>query len=164
MNILAGVFAGGVIAAGIGVSGATAATTLPESVQAALTRSLEDEYHAAAFYDAVITAYGPVRPFVNIIAAEQQHADAIINLMAVYGMAVPENTMLGSEAVAAAVPGSLAEACSIGVEAELENRSLYDGELIPAVSAYPDIVNIMEALRDASENNHLPAFVRCAGR
>jgi len=165
MKIPTTILAGIALAAGMGsVSAAMAAPALPDDVQAALTRALEDEYHAEAFYTAVIDAYGPVRPFVNIVAAEQQHARAVAALMEAYGMAVPENGMLGSAEIAAAVPGSLAEACQIGVDAELENRSLYDGQLIPVSSAYPDIVNVMQALRDASENNHLPAFARCADR
>ncbi|MAM11944.1 MAG: hypothetical protein CML23_16105 [Rhizobiaceae bacterium] len=165
MKIPTTILAGIALAAGMGsVSAAMAAPALPDDVQAALTRALEDEYHAEAFYTAVIDAYGPVLPFVNIVAAEQQHARAVAALMEAYGMAVPENGMLGSAEIAAAVPGSLAEACQIGVDAELENRSLYDGQLIPVSSAYPDIVNVMQALRDASENNHLPAFARCADR
>ncbi|MBB4121699.1 ferritin-like domain-containing protein [Martelella radicis] len=163
MGIPTTVLAGIALAAGIG-SAAMAAPALPEAAQEALTRALEDEYHAEAFYAAVIDAYGPVRPFVNIVAAERQHAGAVTALMDAYGIVVPENAMLGSSEIAAAVPASLAEACQVGVEAEIENRTLYDAQLIPAVSAYPDIVNVMEALRDASENNHLPAFTRCAGR
>jgi AcrR family transcriptional regulator len=49
-------------------------------------------------------------------------------------------------------------------EAEIANRDLYDRQLLPAVAAYSDITLVMQRLRDASENNHLPAFQRCVSR
>jgi hypothetical protein len=33
-----------------------------------------------------------------------------------------------------------------------------------AATAYPDITQVMQRLRDASEENHLPAFERCAAK
>jgi hypothetical protein len=68
-------------------------------------------------------------------------------------------------AVAApAAPETLVDACKIGVEAEIANRDLYDGNLLPAGAAYPDITLVMQRLRDASEENHLPAFERCVAK
>lgn len=144
------------------ITAASAADPLPQAVQEALTSALMDEYHAEAFYDAVLDRFGQVRPFVNIIRAEQNHASAIITLMRTYGMAVPENTLLGSAEVAAAVPATLGAACAVGVQAEMDNAGLYDGKLLPAVVGYADITFALENLRDASQNMHLPAFQRCA--
>ena len=141
---------------------ANAASTLPQSVQDALTAALMDEYHAEAFYAAVMDKFGTVRPFANIIRAEQQHASYVIDLMKTYGMTVPANTQLGSAEIAAVVPASIGEACSVGVEAEIANKDLYDGQLLPVVSGYADITQVLIALRDASQNMHLPAFERCA--
>jgi hypothetical protein len=52
----------------------------------------------------------------------------------------------------------------MAVNAEIANRDLYGRTLLPAVISYPDITAVMTRLRDASEQNHLPAFRRCGGR
>jgi hypothetical protein len=145
-----------------GVTAAAAADALPQPVEDALTAALMDEYHAEAFYSAVLDRFGQVRPFANIIRAEQNHARIIATLMTTYGMTVPENPLLDSPDIAAAVPATLGAACSVGVEAESENAALYDDMLLPAVAGYADITAALEHLRDASQNMHLPAFQRCA--
>ena len=159
---LAALIAVGLVGAPMLAMPAAAASTLPQPVQEALLAALADEYHAEAFYAAVIDKYGAVRPFANIIRAEQTHAAWIADLMNTYGVPVPANTMLGSDEIAAAVPATLAGACSVGVTAEIDNAALYDERLLPAVTAYPDITAALERLRDASQNMHLPAFQRCA--
>lgn len=156
------------VAAGLAVSPimtaipASAESTLPQTVQDALTAALMDEYHAEAFYDAVIDKFGPTRPFSNIIRSEQTHAAAIASLMRTYGMNVPANTQLGSAEIAAAVPATLGAACTVGVQAEIANAALYDDELLARVITYSDIAGTLQNLRNASKNNHLPAFERCA--
>ncbi|WP_205747892.1 DUF2202 domain-containing protein [Devosia sp. FKR38] len=140
----------------------SAGEALPQTVQAALTSALMDEYHAEAFYSAVLERFGQVRPFANIIGSEQYHASKVAALMTAYGMDVPANTQLGSAEIAAAVPATLGAACAIGVQAEIANAALYDDNLLPAVSGFNDITVVLEYLRDASQNNHLPAFQRCA--
>ncbi|WP_176083214.1 DUF2202 domain-containing protein [Martelella sp. HB161492] len=140
------------------------AETLTPAAADALNRALADEYHAEAFYAAVIDAYGPVRPFTNIIEAERTHSAEVSALMEAYGIPVPANEQLGAEEIVSAVPASLAAACAIGVQAEIDNAALYDNELLPAVASYPDITTVLTALRDASETKHLPAFSRCAQR
>jgi rubrerythrin len=61
-----------------------------------------------------------------------------------------------------AAPATLAEACSMAVDAEIENIALYD-RLLPAI---PDDVvrQVLQNLQDASRDNHLPAFRRCLER
>ena len=144
------------------VVGADAASTLPQSAQDALTTALQDEYNAQAFYAAVMDRFGATRPFSNIIRAEQMHESWVIALMKTYGMPVPANTALGSAEVAASVPATIGAACAIGVQAEIANAGLYDDHLLPAVTAYPDITEVFERLSAASQNQHLPAFQRCA--
>jgi hypothetical protein len=138
--------------------------TLTPEAEAALGSALQDERHAEAFYAAVIKEFGQTRPFSNIIDAERQHELMLIGLYETYGVAVPENGYANGTLKAPAVPKTLVEACSIGVEAEIANRELYDRQLLPAVAAYSDITLVMQRLRDASENNHLPAFQRCVSR
>ena len=106
------------IAAGIAVTPvasintASAADALPQAVQDALTSALMDEYHAEAFCAAVLDRFGQVLPFANVIRAEQNHARIIATLMTTYGMAVPDNTLLDSAEIAAAVPTTFGAACT----------------------------------------------------
>jgi len=44
----------------------------------ALTEALEDEYRARATYRKVIECFGPMRPFVNIVEAENRHVAALL--------------------------------------------------------------------------------------
>ena len=152
------------IATGLLASPASAESNVPQPVEDALITALQDEYHAEAFYDAVMERFGPVRPFSNIIRAEQMHQSALIDIMQHYGVAIPANTELKSAEIRAAVPATLGEACSIGIQAEIDNAGLYQDKLLPAVTAYPDITTIFKALSDASQQKHLPAFQRCAPR
>lgn len=145
-----------------GIASPSLAATLSEPAQSALLAALDDEYRAEAFYAAVIDKFGAVRPFSNIINAERRHSDMVGDLMAEYGVEQPENKYLGAPETVASVPATLAEACQMGVEAEILNRDLYDKELMPATADYPDIVVVMQRLRDASETKHLPAFRRCS--
>ena len=154
--------AGLVAAPVLGTSAASAASTLPQPVQDALTAALQDEYNAQAFYAAVMDKFGTTRPFSNIILAEQMHESWVIDLMKTYGMSVPDNTAFGSAEVAASVPATIGDACAVGVQAEIDNAALYDNRLLPAVTAYPDITAVFEQLSAASQNQHLPAFQRCA--
>ena len=39
--------------------------------------AINDEYHARAFYNAVIDKFGEIRPFSNIVQAETRHAETI---------------------------------------------------------------------------------------
>lgn len=140
-----------------------AAETPPAlTLEQSLTAALEDEYHAEAFYAAVIDRFGAVRPFSNIIRSEQMHQAMIVDLLNSHGFEAPANEQLGSAAIAAAVPASLGEACVIGVKAEIDNRDLYADKLLPAVAAYPDVTTVFERLSAASDQKHLPAFQRCA--
>ena len=146
----------------LSATAANAADPLPQPVQDALIAALQDEYHAEAFYDAVMDKFGSTRPFSNIIRAEQNHQAWLIGLMKAYGMDVPANTALGSAEIAAAVPATFGGACALGVQAEIDNAGLYNDALLPAVGAYPDITATFERLSAASTNMHLPAFQRCA--
>lgn len=136
---------------------------VPPPVEAALQAALEDEFHAEAVYAATIAKFGNVTPFTNIIRAERQHSSRLIAVMRSHGLSAPENPYTNGGKAVGPLPATLAEVCAIGVEAEIANAGLYDEKLLPAVTAYPDIVQAFTALRDASRQSHLPAFERCAG-
>jgi rubrerythrin len=123
-----------------------------------LCDALEDERKAEATYGAVIDKFGPVRPFTNIIDAERRHSLAIERQMQRLGLTIPPNNWEGK----ASAPASLASACDMAIQAEIENIALYD-RLIPGIDE-PMVRQVLQNLQDASRDNHLPAFRRCAAR
>ena len=152
----------GLAAGGLGSGMAEAGPTpLPAEVVEAMNEALADERKAHATYEAILDRFGDVRPFVNIVQAEQRHIDMLLPLYARYDVAPPTDETIVPEAVQTE---DMLGLCRIGVQAEIDNVRLYDEHLLPAVADYPDISAVMQRLRDASENNHLPAFQRCVDR
>lgn len=143
-------------AVGVGQSAAEAAASNP--VQSALLAALDDEYKAEATYQAVLDKHGDVRPFSNIIRAEQRHQEMVKAEMDRRGWTYGPNPYIGK----IKVPATLLEACQTGVEAEIENIALYD-RLLPQIddAAARDV---LIRLQSASRENHLPAFKRCVER
>ncbi len=129
---------------------------LSESEVEALLMALEDEYKAWSVYEQVIVDFGAVRPFTSIQRAEENHIAALVTLFDGYGLEVPANEWRGN------VPtfDTLAEACEAGVQAEIDNAALYD-QLFSMVEN-PDLIRVFTALQRASQDQHLPAFERCA--
>ena len=129
---------------------------LSESEVEALLMALEDEYKAWSVYEQVIADFGAVRPFTSIQKAEENHIAALVTLLDGYGLDVPANEWLGN------VPtfDTLTEACEAGLQAETDNAGLYD-QLFSMVDN-PDLVRVFTALQRASQDQHLPAFERCA--
>ena len=123
-----------------------------------LLDALEDERKAEATYAAVIEKFGPVRPFSNIIEAEQRHAAALERQLARLGIDVPPDPWTGK----VAAPASIAQACESAVQGEVENIALYD-RLIPMIED-PAARQVMENLQAASRERHLPAFRQCLER
>lgn len=124
----------------------------------AMTEALDDEYKARATYAAIIDRFGPVRPFTNIIRAEERHASALERLFVKYNQPVPADRWAGQ----VQAPDSLEEACAAGVAAEIENRAMYDRLML--MTRRSDILQVFGNLRRASQDNHLPAFQRALER
>lgn len=129
---------------------------LPQDIVDLMIAGWMDEQHAYAVYGGVIDQLGAVRPFVNIQRSEAQHIAAWELLLDRHGIAIPETPQFELPQVAA-----VSEACSVGAEAEVANFDLYD-TMMAAFAPYPDLLNVAQTLRDASEFNHLPAFENCA--
>lgn len=129
---------------------------LSETEIAAMTDGWMDEQHAYAVYSAVIEQFGEVTPFVNIQRAEAQHIAAWEFLFDRYGVDVPAVPEFEVPTFA-----FLGDACQAAAEAEVANLGLYD-TMLTTLQDYPDMVQVVTALRNASEFNHLPAFQRCA--
>lgn len=121
----------------------------------ALRIALFDEYKAYETYSAVVTAFGQIAPFGNIVAAEQNHIDAMLSLCNTYNITPPSNSWAGNVNIAS----TLAENCEIGVASEIDNIKMYDHLL--SYVAELDVRDIFYRVQAASFNNHLPAFRQC---
>ncbi|QZA32447.1 DUF2202 domain-containing protein [Hydrogenibacillus sp. N12] len=118
-----------------------------------LTYAIQDEYGAYAEYEWIIETYGPVKPYTNILQAEQTHIDLLLPLLEKYGVPIPNRAEASAHITN---PASLLEAARAGVQAEIDNIAMYDTFLsqndLPA-----DVRNAFEKLRTAS-THHLRAF------
>ena len=123
-----------------------------------LNEALMDEYKARDTYAKIIDTFGPVRPFINIVEAEQRHIELLLPLYDKYAIPLP----VEPDPKRMSVPESLLDACQMGVEEELANVAMYD-RLIAATDL-PDLIEVLQRLQAASRDHHLPAFQRCAER
>jgi hypothetical protein len=114
--------------------------------------SPDGEHAAAASYQAVIDAFGPVEPYVTIKEGEERHIDALIRQLERLGYEAPENPYLG-EIEAPADLQTAAEAWAFG---EIANVEMYDDLLEIAGDA--NIERVLTNLRRASLESHLPLF------
>jgi hypothetical protein len=136
-------------------SGQTAADiTIPDALQ----QALYDEYLARDTYQAIIAKFGAVRPFANIVRAEEVHIAALKPLFVSYGIPAPEDPYAST----IEAPATLQESCVIGYEAEVANVAMYD-RLLASVQD-PAVTAVFTDLRNASERAHMPAFQRCSER
>lgn len=124
----------------------------------ALEEALDDEYKAQATYSAVIDKFGPIRPFVNIVEAEERHAHALLKQFERLGVESPPDAWAGQ----IKPPETIEAACKAAIAAEIENGEMYDRLL--AVVRDETVRKVLRNLRDASQNRHLPAFERCLRR
>jgi hypothetical protein len=131
---------------------------LSEKTKAMVLEALNDEYKARAFYQLVISTFGPVQPFINIVQAEDTHARALEAVCARYAIPLPADDW-GKKLQR---PSSVLEACRAGVEGEHENIAMYDRLL--RETEEPDIRALFQRLQARSRDAHLPAFERCVAR
>jgi hypothetical protein len=122
-----------------------------------LTYAIEDEYLAYERYQKDIELFGAIRPFTNIVRAENAHITLLGPLFKAYSVLVPEN--LAAQHLT--VPQSLAEALKAGVEGERLNMRMYDLFLRQEIPG--DVRMAFALLRNAAEN-HLRAFERALSR
>ena len=126
-----------------------------DGTAAALREALDDEYHARATYRRVIETFGEVRPFANVVEAEERHIGALLALFERYGLDAPPDRWRGC----VPAPSSIRDACGAAIEAEIQNVAMYDRLL--AMVDDPHARAIMQRLQEASRERHLPAFRRC---
>ncbi len=117
-----------------------------------LNYAIQDEYLARAEYQAIITEFGEVMPFVRIIQAEENHIALLLGLFETYGFVVPEDNSADN----VVIPESITSALATGVEAEEANIAMY--QLFLAQEDLPeDVKAAFEYLMQASQH-HLKAF------
>jgi hypothetical protein len=122
------------------------------TVEEMLQYAIGDEYLALAEYQAIITTYGSVKPFSNIVNAEQTHINLLLPLFETYGFVVSENTAADS----VIIPESITASIATGIEAETANIAMYN--LFLGREDLPeDVKAVFTLLRDAS-TKHLAAF------
>jgi hypothetical protein len=134
---------------------ADSSDSLSAKEKAAMDAAIDDEYKARATYKQVIDDFGSVKPFTNILAAEETHIDSLEALYDKYGLQVPQDRWAGN----ASSYSTLQDACAAGVAAEIANAAMYD-DLLEDVDN-KDIIQVFQNLQSASRNNHLPAFQKC---
>lgn len=125
-----------------------------EVLVAALTEALQDEYKARATYAKVIEAFGPVRPFINIVEAESRHARALERQFERLEVPLPADEWAGQ----VEAPDSLDDAYKDAIASEIDNAAMYERllEVVDDAAVYA----VLLRLQDASQNRHLPAFQR----
>lgn len=125
------------------------------SLEQMLSYAIQDEYLARAEYEAIIARHGNVRPFSNIIRAEEQHIRWLLDVYAAHGLQPPADPSAG----VIVMPENLKSALETGVQAEIDNIAMYRAFLGDAAAAPlpADVQVVFEQLQAASEN-HLRAF------
>lgn len=136
----------------------TGGNIMQKQLEAKLNRALMDEYHARNTYRKIIDTFGSVRPFSNIVEAEQAHINFLLPLYEKYSIPVPAEPPPPD----IMPPASMKVACRIAVQAEEENISLYDDLLEGTEES--DVIEVFRQLQAASRDHHLPAFRRCLER
>lgn len=132
--------------------GAGAAKTNSDpTLQEMLTYALQDEYLAYTEYLRIIGKHGSIRPFSNIVQAEESHIGLLLPLFENYGYAVPADN--SSEYIV--VPQDIKTALETGVQAEIDNIAMYESFLEKDIPL--DVREVFQRLKSASEN-HLRAF------
>ena len=121
-----------------------------------LTEAINEEYKARATYQSVIESLGSVVPFSNIVVSENAHVEAWKALFVSNNLSVPADTYAGN----VTAPATLTTACQAGVAAETEDVALYDR--LMTQTSDPAALIVMAQQRQVSQENHLPAFQRCA--
>ncbi len=131
---------------------------LDDNTKAMVLEALIDEYKARASYRLVLNTFGEIRPFSNIVKAEETHARALELLCRHFGIPLPKDDWEGK----LEPPSSVLEACRAGIQGEHDNIAMYDRFL--RQTKVPEVLTLFQRLQAASRQHHLPAFERCAAR
>lgn len=115
-----------------------------------------DEFKARDTCRRIIDAYGPVKPFANLVEAEQHHSDRLRPPFRRDGIAVPEFP----DPARISMPGSPPETCQAAVRTEIDNAAMYDRLLVE--TALGKVRTVFLRPQVASRDHHRSVFWRCA--
>jgi hypothetical protein len=121
------------------------------TLQAMLDYAIQDEYLAKAEYELIMDKYGEMRPFSNIIKAEERHIEWVVELFSTYGFSPAAD----QSAEYVILPPTLKDAFATGVQAEIDNIAMYEKFLKEDLPE--DVRDVFERLKAGSEN-HLRSF------
>jgi hypothetical protein len=114
--------------------------------------ALYDEYAARAFYARVIEAFGPRKPFVNILRAEERHIAELSAQCERLGIPRPLDPFPMETRIA---PTWLVN-CERALVGEIAKIRLYQNLLSQV--ADPEVIGVFQNLQAASQQDHLPDF------
>lgn len=150
------------VAAEAGTGPTVVATPEPYSylTREMLVKAIDGEYYASALYHRVLVRFGQVAPFDEAAQAEEQHAAAVGELFLARGWRVPPNPYGSHQFPTFA---KLAQACSFAADTERRIESTY--LVLDATRRLPaDAEHVFGDMIDVTANEHIPAFLDCAGR
>lgn len=127
-----------------------------------LEYAIQDEFLARAEYLAIMNRFGEIRPFSNIVKAEETHIAWLTEAYRDRDLAAPAD----KAASYVSVPATTREALQAGIQAEIENIAMYDSFLSSELLSRPENAtprSLFARLRDASQN-HLSAFRQALSR
>jgi len=132
-----------------GASGASQEKQL--TLEKMITYAIQDEFLARAEYEHIINKYGDVKPFANIIKAEESHIAMLKPLFGKYNFSVPVDNAKDH----LITPTDIKESLKTGVQAEIDNIAMYERFLKEPLN--DDVKAVFTELLNASKN-HLEAF------
>lgn len=122
------------------------------TTQDMLKYTIEDEYLAQTIYNYIISEFGNIRPFSNIINSEANHIELLKPLLEKYA-SIPTNNakdiIIKFE--------TIQEAYEAGIRAEIDNIKMYETFLSKEL---PDDVKVVFTELLNASKNHLQAFSR----
>lgn len=126
------------------------------TVIAALDEAIQGEYYLQVMYAQVLEDVGDEKPFSRVVKAETKHVAALAKRYTKYQMDVPASTWTADN-----VPTfeTKLDACAEALVAEAANVAMYDALLLMELPA--QVQSVFTTLREASLENHVPAFTRC---
>ena len=116
-----------------------------------LTYATQDEYLAHSEYVQIISMFGQIKPYTNIVLSEETHLSYLHEVYLSYDLEFPTDD---SESHVY-IPNTLLESAQAGVEAEINNIDMYEKFL--EYDLPDNIYNVFYILKEASKS-HLKAF------
>ena len=120
----------------------------------ALDAAYSDEFVAYTRYKSATAQFGPVRPFSNLLSAEERHLAILEQQYTNFGFDVPTPNLRPLRTFS-----SIQNACEVSIVAERKNVALYDRLLLEVTD--PSVRDVFLFLRTASFERHIPALQRC---